>query len=181
MQHKKEYFSQIGSTYYAENFITNHLELYRLLVDKIDWDSSMKSRNTSSFGKAYNYSNISYRYRDFIPEIKDMIDAVGSIVGYCSNNCLVNYYLDGNSSMGYHSDEVSCLKESTGIAIISLGQTRTISFKNIKNPDLILDLELRSGSLFYMGQDVQKEWKHAILKSETKEGRISLTFRSLVD
>ncbi|MFT5096791.1 MAG: alkylated DNA repair dioxygenase AlkB, partial [Psychrobacter okhotskensis] len=41
--------------------------------------------------------------------------------GYLPNNCLVNYYLDGSSKMGFHSDDTSQLADGTGVAILSLG------------------------------------------------------------
>ena len=81
--------------------------------------------------------------------------------------------------MGFHSDQTDILVENTGIAIISLGETRILRFKNIENNELIKDFELPSGSLIYMTQEVQKLWLHAIPKSNTENGRMSLTFRKI--
>lgn len=82
--------------------------------------------------------------------------------------------------MGFHSDQTDILFEGTGVAIISLGQTRILRFRNIENKEIIKDYPLESGSLFYMTNEVQKEWQHAIPKSNTENGRMSLTFRKMI-
>lgn len=73
----------------------------------------------------------------------------------------------------------SILEPGTGIAIVSLGETRTLRFKNIKAPSEQVDFQLPAGSLIYMTQEVQDEWLHAIPASDTDNGRMSLTFRAI--
>lgn len=34
-------------------------------------------------------------------------------------------------------------------------------------------------TLIYMTQEVQRDWQHAVRKSDTENGRISLTFRMI--
>lgn len=81
--------------------------------------------------------------------------------------------------MGYHSDRTDILEEGTGVAIISIGETRILRFKNIEDNENIIDFELKSGDYVFMTDYVQDEWKHAIIKSNSDNGRISLTFRKL--
>ena len=164
---------------HIENFIENPEALLDILTTQVGWDERMASRKTASFGKAYNYSQIHYPYQEFVPELKAIIKKLKPVVGFEANNCLLNYYLDGKSKMGYHSDQTDILEGNTGIAIVSIGTTRTLKFKNIENPDRILDYDLTSGSLVYMTQEIQAAWQHAIPKSDTTEGRISLTFRQM--
>jgi hypothetical protein len=38
---------------------------------------------------------------------------------------------------------------------------------------------LLPGSLFYMSQQMQNEWQHAVLAATTDLGRISMTFRRM--
>jgi alkylated DNA repair dioxygenase AlkB len=71
------------------------------------------------------------------------------------------------------------LDAGTGIAIVSLGEKRSLKFRNIANPEEFHTYELPSGSLIYMTQEVQANWQHAIPKSDTEMGRISLTFRKI--
>ncbi len=81
--------------------------------------------------------------------------------------------------MGYHSDQTDILKAGTGIAIVSIGETRTLKFRNIENPTIFLSFKLTAGSLVYMTQEIQSIWQHSIPKSDTENGRISLTFRQI--
>lgn len=163
---------------FIENFISNSQILFQELKE-IDWDERMFSRKTASFGVAYNYSQISYPETKMPSNIKLITEKIFNTLGFEPNNCLINYYLDGKSKMGYHSDQIDILFENTGIAIVSLGATRILRFRNIKNPEIIIDYSLPSGSLIYMTQDVQNKWHHAIPKGDTEEGRMSLTFRKI--
>jgi alkylated DNA repair dioxygenase AlkB len=164
---------------YIENLINNPTELFDLLTTTVRWDKRMTARKTASFGKAYNYSQIYYPYQKFLPELEEIIEQLKPIIGFNPNNCLINYYMDGKSKMGYHSDQIDILETDTGIAIVSIGETRTLKFRNIKSPDQYLNYELTAGSLVYMTQEIQKNWQHSIPKSNTENGRISLTFRQI--
>lgn len=164
---------------YINHFIDNHKELFELLVETVNWDERMTARKTASFGKAYNYSQMGYPYQEFLPELEEINKKLEAIIGFKPNNCLINYYLDGKSKMGYHSDQIDILEADTGIAIVSLGETRILKFRNIVNQEEYLNYDLISGSLIYMTQAIQKEWQHAIPKSDTENGRISLTFRQM--
>lgn len=164
---------------HIENFISKSDVLYHLLVHTIPWDDSMTARKTASFGKAYNYSQMAYPYKELLPELNLLIRQLKPVIGFEPNNCLINYYPDGKSKMGYHSDQTDILEEGTGIAIISLGETRTLKFRNIENPEQFVNYDLVSGSLMYMTQDIQKGWQHSIAKATTNNGRLSLTFRKI--
>ncbi len=170
----------MDGTIFLHDFISNHTALYNKLVAEIAWDTRMAARKTASFGKAYNYSQLEYPYQEFLPELQEIIYNLKPIIGFEPNNCLVNYYMDGKSKMGYHSDQTDILMDNTGIAIVSIGATRILKFRNINEPDIFVDFELTNGSLIYMTQEVQDVWQHAIPKSDTEDGRISLTFREMV-
>ncbi len=165
---------------HIESFIDKHEDLFALLVANVKWDERMTARKTASFGKAYNYSQIEYPYQPFLPELEHINLQLKPVIGFKPNNCLINYYLDGKSKMGYHSDQTDILETGTGIAIVSLGETRELKFRNIQHPDQLLSYGLVSGSLIYMTQQIQNDWQHSIPKSETENGRISLTFRQLL-
>jgi len=164
---------------YIENFIDDSSYLFELLKTNVIWDERMAARKTASFGKAYDYSQIHYPYQEFLPEIGKIIEKVNNTLNFEPNNCLINYYLDGKSKMGFHSDQTNILFDGTGVAIVSLGETRILRFRNIENKELIKDYPLESGSLFYMTSELQSEWQHAIPKSNTEQGRMSLTFRKM--
>ncbi|CAM1352783.1 alpha-ketoglutarate-dependent dioxygenase AlkB [Tenacibaculum halocynthiae] len=164
---------------FIENYISNPSELFNKLKSNVNWDERMANRKTASFGKAYNYSQISYPFQKFSVELTSVIDLINKNLNFRPNNCLINYYLDGNSKMGFHSDQTDILYENTGIGILSIGETRVLRFRNINDKKLIEDFKLPSGSFIYMTNEIQKEWQHSIPKSDTNNGRMSLTFRKI--
>lgn len=164
---------------YIQNFIPNSLNFFNEFLQSVAWDDRMNARLTASFGVAYNYSQILYPFKQMPETIADLCQRINAELNFLPNNCLINYYPNGKSRMGYHSDQTDVLAEKTGIAIISLGETRTLRFRKIENHAEVMKFELTSGSLVYMTQDVQKIWQHSIPKSETESGRISLTFRQI--
>ncbi|RYD55173.1 MAG: alpha-ketoglutarate-dependent dioxygenase AlkB [Sphingobacteriales bacterium] len=164
---------------YIDEFIDNSDELLKTLMTTVEWDTSMKARKTASYGKAYDYSQIAYPYQEFLPELENINEQLATTIGFKPNNCLINLYDNGESKMGYHSDQTEILVPNTGIAIISLGAIRTLKFRNIANPEQRIAYELNNGSLTYMTQELQTEWQHAIPRSDTDKPRISLTFRQI--
>lgn len=164
---------------YIEHFIENPTALFEGLKENVDWDVRMRARKTASFGKAYNYSQISYPFQEFPDTLVSIINLIEKELNFKPNNCLINYYLDGKSKMGFHSDQTDILDEGTGVAIVSIGAVRTLRFRNIQNNTWIKDYDLPSGSFIYMTNEVQENWQHAIPKSNTENGRMSLTFRKI--
>ncbi len=169
----------MDGTLYIDNFIDNDIFLFNTLRDTADWDRRMSSRMTTSFGVSYNYSDMSYPDVLIPSYLDDLISRITDTVGFTPNNCLVNYYLDGRSRMGYHSDRTDIILPGTGVVIVSLGSTRILRFRNISDRSIV-DFTLRSGSLFYMTADVQDLWVHSIPSDDTDNGRISLTFRNII-
>jgi len=166
---------------YIDDFLSSSNELYSYLERDVNWDTRMASRKTASFGRAYNYSQIEYPYLDFPNKLEAIIDKIEKELFYRPNNCLINFYQNGNSKMGFHSDQTDILQADTGIIIISLGETRILRFREIRNKENIVDYELPSGSLIEMSSEMQYKWQHSIPKKETLNGRMSLTFRKLKD
>ncbi len=164
---------------HIEDFIPDPEKLFNIVVNTVNWDERMATRKTASYGEAYNYSQMSYPFQPFFPELAGIIKNLTPVIGFEPNNCLINYYLDGKAKMGYHSDQTDILYAQTGIAIVSVGDTRTLRFRNQTEKELFVDYNLLPGSLIYMTQRVQDHWQHAIPPSDTENGRISLTFRKI--
>ncbi len=162
-----------------ENFVNTPNDLFSKLKEGVKWDERMSARKTASFGKAYNYSQINYPFQEFTTELKIIVELIDKALNFKPNNCLINYYVNGKSKMGFHSDQTDILEEGTGVGIVSIGETRILRFRNIENKELIKDFKLSSGSFFYMTNEVQEKWQHAIPKSNTENGRMSLTFRKM--
>lgn len=168
-------------TFLKINILNNFDSMIDDLKTKIDWDNSIKSRRTASFGLPYNYSNINYDKKEIPTFLQELINVVHHYSGFFPNNCLINYYYDSLSKMGYHSDQIDILEKDTGIAIFSFGSTRILRFKNKFDDNLIFDFELKNNSYFYMSQEIQKYWLHSILKDNTNSvtERFSITFRRI--
>ncbi|MFZ1389940.1 MAG: alpha-ketoglutarate-dependent dioxygenase AlkB [Thiolinea sp.] len=163
-----------------ENFITNADTLFEQLRVEVSWDERMKARKTASFGVSYNYSGIAYPQTAMLESLLPICTQIDQQLGFLPNNCLLNYYLNGHSSMGYHSDSSKELLAGTGVAIISLGAERQINYKSKTHPEQIVSYTLPSGMLLYMNDMVQQEWLHAIPKQAGVGERISLTFRHII-
>lgn len=167
-----------GITFIA-GFIPDPASLFNYLDQNVTWDTRMSARKTASYGVAYNYSQIEYPDSEFLPVLQEIAKQIHGTLGFEPNNCLINYYLDGKSKMGFHSDQTDILCPGTGIVIVSVGETRTLRFRNIADQGLTKDYLLPSGSMIYMTQEVQAAWQHAIPASDTGKGRISITFRQI--
>ena len=162
-------------------FVSNPDALYAALVSEVAWEEHIKARKTASFGQAYNYSQITYAVTPMHPRLVLLVDRLETTLGFRPNNCLLNFYEDGGSSMGYHSDSTDELVPGTGVAIVSLGSERSLTFRSKANPNEKYAYPLENGSLLYMSPAIQGDWKHAVLKEPDATGRISLTFRQLCE
>ena len=162
---------------YRKKFYSNHQNLYEELIANIDWNEKMKSRKTACFGKPYDYSEQFYDFKPMAPVMENIGLLIQKEIGFRPNNCLLNYYPNGQSKMGFHADTTMLLVPNTGIAILSLGDSRIMQVRRIKNPTEIYNYILPAGSLFYMTNAMQDDWQHGLPKVVDAAGRISMTFR----
>jgi alkylated DNA repair dioxygenase AlkB len=155
-------------------------QLYIQLRDRIEWDERISARKTACFGLSYNYSGLTYENKPMHPLLQPLCARLEATLGFEPNSCLINYYEDGRSKMGFHSDEIDNLEAGTEIIIISLGVERKLSFRSTADYSQRLHYLLAHGSLLYMSQRTQEYWSHAIKRANVTDGRISLTFRRIV-
>ncbi len=154
-------------------------KLYTELRDRIEWDLRMSARHTACYGLSYDYSGVSYENKPMHPLLVPLCTKLEETLGFEPNSCLINYYLDGRSKMGFHSDEIDNLEQGTQIIIISLGIERKLSFRSKADYEQRRQYFLPHGSLLYMSQRTQEFWSHAIKRANVLDGRISLTFRRI--
>ncbi len=101
------------------------------------------------------------------------------------NSVLINYYPkcetdDEHSFLPYHSDNEPVIIPASDIATLSLGATRTISFKSLHDPqDANKTLEPSHNSIYTMSRTSQGWFKHGIENTKCTEDRFSITFRSV--
>ena len=157
----------------------DHQSLFAWTLRSVTWDERIRARKTASFGVPYNYAGLTYLPQEFPPELERVRAMVSERVGMPANNCLLNYYPDGNARMGFHSDSAMGLLEGSGVAIVSLGAQRGLRFRRIGRYEERVTYVLAPGSLLYMRAQVQSEWQHALPRTSRPQPRISLTFRAV--
>jgi len=122
-------------------------------------------------------SMIPNKIPSLIGEIKKQIE---EDFGIEFSGILVNYYPDGKSSMGYHSDPIED-KWDNKFIILSFGDTRNFIFREKENNEHKFPYEFKNGDLIYMFDDCQDKYEHSVRKNKT-EGieRISLVFKKRI-
>ncbi|MDD5149682.1 MAG: alpha-ketoglutarate-dependent dioxygenase AlkB [Flavobacterium sp.] len=165
------------------NILIDFEILLNHLKTNIIWDNSIVARKTASFGIPYNYSNIHYDQNEIPNFLDELVKIVNSKNGFIPNNCLINFYFENKSKMGFHSDQIDILDKNTGIVIFSFGSSRILRFKSKNDSKMIYDILLENNSYFYMSQNTQTEWLHSILpdKNIKESERFSLTFRKITE
>lgn len=164
------------------------------LVEQTPW----RSEEITLFGKRYLQPRLTawygdqgcgYRYSGLLMEplrwTAPLLQIKQKLEDLCEsrfNSVLLNYYRDQNDSMGMHSDDERELGPEPVIASLSLGATRTLSFKHKHRRDVgVLKLPLNDGSVLLMRGSTQACWKHGIAKERQPCGpRINLTFRQVM-
>lgn len=162
-----------------KDFWTDHEALFNELRSAVVWDERLKARMTASFGLSYDYSQMKYPDTEMHAALVPVCAAVGASLGFTPNNCLLNYYPTGKSTMGFHSDSPEQLTRGTGVAILSLGSVRTIVYRRKTDHEVRFEYPLEHGCLLYMSNEMQDEWQHGVRKESGAGPRISVTLRSI--
>lgn len=125
----------------------------------------------------YRYSGNLAKSKPLTPCLSELLEKVNKIYGAKFNGILLNYYEDGNNTIGAHSDEERNL-DKVGVVSVSFGATRTFRIKNKKTGEKVKYILMIQGELLRMGGDFQKEFTYEIPTEKTvKKGRYSFTFR----
>ncbi len=137
-------------------------------------------RQTAWYGDqlfSYTYSNktkIALPWQNELMELLPLVNEQSKTVFNC---CLANLYPDGNSGMGWHTDNEKTLVKNAPIASLSLGTDRVFKLKH-KTSGKIIALTLNHGSLLVMKNETQDYWIHCLPKAKKiNTSRINLTFR----
>jgi alkylated DNA repair dioxygenase AlkB len=128
----------------------------------------------------YSYSGITLNPRPFSSAVSQIASQIQQKTGISFNSVLVNYYRNGQDSMGWHADDEPELGADPMIASVSFGEPRDFLLRHNTRKELILKLPLPSGSLLLMGKGIQLNWKHSLPKRKHAGPRINLTFRKIL-
>lgn len=175
------------------DFLPNEIaqELYQLLLQKVRWEQKNITiyektipipRLTAWFGDAtYSYSGIKNETQPWLPELLELKKVIEQKTGVEFNSCLLNLYRNGKDSVGWHADNEKELGINPTIASVSLGQNRSFQVKHKMEPQNKLNLNLSSGSLVIMKEEMQHHWLHRLAPtSKSVEPRINITFRRIL-
>ena len=162
----------------VDDFLTGQRALFETLRDTVDWEDSMAARRTASYGVPYNYAQMTYPAVPMHSALVPVVAQLHQRLGVRFNNCLLNFYETERSKMGFHADDTTDLQPDTGVAIVSVGCARKLTYRRKDNKEIQQAFNLQPGSMLYMDSAVQDEWVHAIKKQKGVGPRISLTWRA---
>jgi len=179
-----------------ENFFTNQesKKLHQNLIENIKWRQDKikifgklidQPRLTAFYGdtnKDYSYSGIVMKPIDWNDDLLFIKNRVEEIAEIQFTSVLLNYYRDGDDSMGWHSDDEKELGQNPIIGSVSFGQSRVFQLRHKFRKDIKkVDIALTNGSFLLMKGTTQHFWQHQIPKTKRElESRINLTFRVIM-
>ena len=122
-------------------------------------------------------SMIPQKIPSLIHEIKIMVEKKFNTT---FDGILVNYYPDGKSSMGYHSDPIED-KWDNKFVVISFGDSRNFIFREKLNKDNKVTYKFNDGDLIYMFDNCQEIYEHSVRKNKCSDlERLSLVFKKRI-
>jgi len=156
---------------------------FKILRDDISWKKEaiwmfgkkvMQPRLTALYGDegiSYSYSGITM---EPIPWSKTLLEIKGKVEELAEarfSHVLLNFYRDGQDSMGWHRDNEASLGPEPVIASVSFGVPRRFQFRNYVDKKEKLQIELGHGSLLLMKGTCQDHWEHQIPKSKKYQAK----------
>ena len=167
--------------------------IMQALITEIDWQQYQikifgktldQPRLTEYYGEDhpyYAYSNIKLQPIPFTPILLSIKNKIETLTSHQFNGVLLNYYRNGDDSMGWHADDEKELGTNPVIASLSFGASRTFQLhhrfqKSTPKQSIILN----DASLLLMQGETQHFWKHQLPKQKNKGPRINLTFRKII-
>jgi len=167
--------------------------LFALLKAQAEWDQKAirifgkdvpEPRLTAWYGErsaVYTYSGISMNPLPWLPCLQTLRNQVEELCVTRFNSALLNFYRNGQDSMGWHRDNEKELGHHPVIASVSLGAMRSFQIREYRDKNKKLELQLNHGSLLLMRGNMQENWQHAVPKRKNcVEERINITFRKIV-
>lgn len=127
---------------------------------------------------SYRYSGLTHQPLPWTPLLAQIREQVEQAAGQSLNGVLLNYYRDGQDSMGWHSDDEAELGANPLIASLNLGGTRRFDLRRKGQSRIEHSLDLQHGSLLVMRGATQHHWQHQVARTRAScAPRLNLTFR----
>jgi len=129
-------------------------------------------------GARYRYSGKLHEPLPWTPLLDEIRQRIVREVGQPLNAVLLNYYRDGQDSMGWHSDAEPELGRDPLIASLNLGGNRRFDLRRVGSTRIEHSLTLEHASLLVMRGPTQHHWQHQVAKTrQACAPRLNLTFR----
>ncbi len=128
-------------------------------------------------GKEYSYSGIVMKQHPWhlaLLQIKSLIEQVSNTR---FTGALLNYYRDGNDSMGWHRDNEKSLGINPVIGSVSFGAARKFELRDHATKKPTIGIFLEHGSYLLMRGETQHSWEHRVPKAPVNGSRLNITFR----
>ncbi|VXB86331.1 Alpha-ketoglutarate-dependent dioxygenase AlkB [Pseudomonas sp. 8AS] len=127
---------------------------------------------------SYRYSGLVHQPLPWTPLLAEIRARVEAVAGQALNGVLLNYYRDGQDSMGWHSDDEPELGAEPLVASLSLGGSRRFDLRRKGHSRIEHSLPLEHGTLLVMRGATQHHWQHQVAKTaQPVAPRLNLTFR----
>ena len=131
---------------------------------------------TNYRGKTNNRKVLAWTEVPLLNDLRSYIQSLMLKDEKCSDEltvCVVQLYPNGKAMIKPHRDKE--MVKGTRILGVSIGATREITFSYFERSH---EISLRTGSMYVMRPPTNDKWLHSIPESDTKEPRLSLTFRT---
>ena len=165
------------------------IQLTNLTIDEIlhsiTFDNSFhhSSRKTAYYGDYdYAYSTTLHVKKSIMEPsfLHSCIHTINQVFPTAEvNSVLINYYPNGKSVIPFHSDNEHSICQNSFIFTYSIGQTRTMLFRDHTTKNLLCKTRLSHNSLIIFSKLSQSHFEHSIAADNTVDPRLSLTFRKL--
>lgn len=133
-------------------------------------------------GVCYTYSKSQLSATKWTPAVLNLKKLIENNIDEQFNSGLVNFYRNGEDSMGWHADDERELGPNPIIASANFGATRKMKFKELGGDKRKIDIFLEDGDVLVMDGALQHHWHHMVPKqANVTEPRLNITFRNIIE
>ncbi len=148
---------------------------------KIFGRSVLQPRLTAWYGEAdhpYGYSGVRLTPAVWPATLLELRSRLEPLARVRFTGVLLNFYRDGDDSMGWHSDDEPELGPEPVVGSLSFGAARRFRLRLEKK--IATEVTLGDGDFLLMRGASQRFWQHAVPKEpKVRSPRINLTFRAV--
>ncbi len=175
-------FRSFAEQWVLENELTNFIQEESIVLQHnkitVFGKEYNEPRLTFWMGPAYRYSTIYWPDTAFSIQVNQWKERLSQQLNFGFNSALINFYRNGEDSMGKHRDNEPEM-DSSCIASLSFGASREIIFDQ-PHTGAKIKVTLNHGDLLVM-KHFQDTWWHSVPKRKRiDQSRLNLTFRKIL-